>query len=145
MQLLSPDFSNQQMVPVKCTCKGDNTSPALSITDIPQTAKSLALVVHDPDAPGGNFTHWLVWNIAPNTAQLEANAVPAQAVQGMNSASVTGYMGPCPPSGTHRYIFSLYALDTMLDLPETTNQAPLLDEIAKHTIERTELVGLFAA
>ncbi|PYI92109.1 MAG: YbhB/YbcL family Raf kinase inhibitor-like protein, partial [Verrucomicrobia bacterium] len=94
----------------KFTCNGQSTSPELRISGTPPGAKSLALIADDPDAPGGVFTHWLVWNIDPQTTQWAENSIPAGALQGTNDFSKKGYGPPCPPSGTHRYVFKIFAV-----------------------------------
>lgn len=121
-------------------------NPELQIQNVPGGAKSLALIVHDPDAPvPGGFTHWVVWNIDPTAAYIKDESVPPGAVEGTNGAGKVGYMGPCPPPGhgTHHYQFRLYALDSLLDLPATTKAAGLEAEIEKHLLETAELVGLY--
>jgi Raf kinase inhibitor-like YbhB/YbcL family protein len=145
MQLKSESFLNQQMMPKKFTCKGNNISPALGFTNVSDKTASLALVVHDPDSPSGNFVHWLMWNIPAHTQVLDEGSVPAGAVQGINDFGQASYGGPCPHSGTHRYIFSLFALDRTLDLPQTTTRQELLDKLNDHILEQTALTGLFSA
>lgn len=143
MQLKSPEFSDQQMIPIKYTCKGNNISPPLHITDVPEGTVSLTLILHDPDAPGGDFVHWLVWNIPPEVTEIAEGQVPTHASQGMTSFGKPTYGGPCPPSGTHRYIFTLTALDSILDLPLATDRYKLLSAMKPHTIETATLTGLF--
>src|SRR5258708_687538 len=116
MILTSPSFDNNTSIPKKFTCEGGNINPELHIQNIPEEAKSLALILHDPDAPvPGGFTHWVVWNIAPTTAIIKQESTSPGSVEGKNGAGRLGYVGPCPPSGTHHYEFRLYALDVMLD------------------------------
>ena len=103
--LSSAAFHAAGMIPARFTCKGANVNPPLALPGIPAGAKSLVLIVDDPDAPGVLFTHWLVWNIAPSRAEIVAASVPSGAVQGTNDFGKVGYDGPCPPSGTHRYFF----------------------------------------
>ena len=116
MTITSPAFSAGAEIPAKFTCNGQSTSPELRISGTPPGAKSLALIAEDPDAPSGVFTHWLVWNIDPQTTRWGENSVPAGALQGTNDFSKKGYGPPCPPSGTHRYVFKIFALDRTLDL-----------------------------
>src|SRR5690242_12178428 len=111
----SPEFGPKDFIPSRYTCEGDNVNPPLTIENIPKGTKSLALVIDDLDAPGGTFIHWLVWNIRPMEMILE-NTVPG--TEGNNSFGSINYKGPCPPTGTHRYFFKVYALDKMLDLAE---------------------------
>ena len=122
MNLTSPDFGEGGNIPERFTCDGNDISPTLKIDGIPKGAKSLVLIVDDPDAPGGNFTHWLVWNIVPDLTEIIANKLPAHALQGVNDFGKSKYSGPCPPAGVHRYYFRLYALDTTLTLPQTSKR-----------------------
>ncbi|HEV2403178.1 MAG TPA: YbhB/YbcL family Raf kinase inhibitor-like protein [Candidatus Saccharimonadales bacterium] len=145
MQLNSSAFSQGAEIPKKYTCKGAGVSPALEITGVPALAQSLALIMHDPDAPGGDFTHWTIWNIAPKTTTIAENAIPVEAKQGQNDFGKTGYGYPCPPSGTHRYIFELYALDTTLQLQDGASRSELEISLAKHIIEKAQLNGLVSA
>ncbi len=146
MTIVSPSFKNGGMIPAKFTCDGSGTSPELRIEGVPADAKSLALILHDPDAPvAGGFMHWIVWNIAPTTTTFAENGVPPGSVEGRNDADRTGYVGPCPPSGTHHYEFHLYALDALLDLANTSGKAELEVEISKHLLAETELIGLYAS
>lgn len=144
MQLSSSAFQNNGSIPSIYTCDGKSLIPPLQISAAPANTKSLALIVHDPDAPRvGGFTHWVVWNIAPQNTTIAENTVPTGAVQGQNGAGRNQWMGPCPPSGTHHYEFMLYALDTVLELPTTTNMADLQKAMADHTLAQTTLAGLY--
>lgn len=143
MNISSPDFGSGNLIPKKYSCQGSNTNPTLTIQNIPKTAKSLVLVVDDPDAPGGTFTHWLVWNIDPSVTEIKENSVPAGAVQGQNGAGQNHYVGPCPPSGTHRYFFKVYALDTMLELPKTATIDDLSPLLAHDRLDNGQLMGLY--
>ena len=107
-------FEPNKPIPKKYSCDGKDINPPLSIEGIPKEAKTLALIMDDPDAPSGTFDHWVVWNIPASTNQIGEDTVPG--IEGMNGARQQGYMGPCPPSGTHRYFFKVYALDTELNL-----------------------------
>lgn len=143
MKISSPVFGNNQTIPPKYTCDSENISPLLQITDVPENTQSLVLIVDDPDAPTGTWVHWTLWNIDPKTREIAGNAVPAGAVQGITSFGKPGYDGPCPPSGSHRYIFKLYALDTKLDLPASTNAKILEGKIQNHIIDQAQMIGLY--
>jgi Raf kinase inhibitor-like YbhB/YbcL family protein len=147
LNLTSPAFTDRGEIPKQYTCKGDNVNPPLNITSAPQGTKSLALILHDPDAIGRDFTHWLVWDIPSETKSIAANSVPIGAIQGLNDNTDNSYMGPCPPagSGTHRYIFEVYALDVTLNLPPPTNRKELEDALKAHILASNALTGLVAA
>jgi Raf kinase inhibitor-like YbhB/YbcL family protein len=136
----STAFQSGEKIPEQFTCKGANQNPPLRFQGIPSGAKSLALIVGDPDAPGGLFTHWLVWNIAPATTQIGGNSVPPAATQGTNDFGQPGYGGPCPPSGIHRYYFRLFALDRKLDLKAGAKRREIDQAIAGHVLARGELM-----
>lgn len=142
VKLSSTEFENNGIIPATFTCDGENISPPLTITGVPEKAKSLALIVDDPDAPGGTFTHWTAWNIFPQKSSI-AKAEGLE-FQGRTDFGTTGYGGPCPPSGTHRYFFKLYALDSMLDLKSGATIQELELAMNDHIIEKTELVGKYA-
>ena len=145
MQLTSSGFTHQSPIPAEYTCKGQNTNPPLQISGIPPATKSLALIMHDPDAPNGDFLHWTIWNIHPLTTAIAPNTIPEGAVQGLNDFGIVGYGGPCPHAGTHRYVFELYALNAMLEVPEGTARQELQAAIDAHLLEKTGLTGLFSA
>lgn len=140
MELSSLDFNNNGLIPVKYTCQGKDINPSLQIKNLPNNTKSLVLIVDDPDAPSGNWDHWIVFNIDP-TFKIEEDSVPG--IEGINSWGENNYGGPCPPSGTHRYFFKLYALDTVLNLEQNTNKDQLLLEMEGHILEKAELIGLY--
>jgi Raf kinase inhibitor-like YbhB/YbcL family protein len=140
----SSAFSPGGKIPPQFTCKGANINPALEIRRTPAGAKSLALIVDDPEAPTGLFTHWLVWNIAPATSQIAENGVPSGAVQGTNGFGKSSYSGPCPPSGTHRYFFRVLALDRTIDLKSGAKRSDFDNAVAGHVIGRGELMGRFS-
>src|SRR4051794_38193732 len=117
------DFANGGTIPDPFTCKGANVNPALHFYGVPPEAKALALIVEDPDAPSGSFTHWVIWNIAPTATSIGEKSVPLGAMQGTNDFGRVGYGGPCPPSGTHRYVFRLLALDGPLELRSGAKRA----------------------
>lgn len=143
MRITSPAFEDGDMIPATYTCDADNINPPLEFHDIPEDARSLALIMDDPDAPGGAFTHWIMWNISPNTARIEENDWPESAEQGMNDGGDLGYTGPCPPEGIHHYVFKLYALSAVLDLKGEVTRMELEMEISNHMIDEAELVGLY--
>jgi Raf kinase inhibitor-like YbhB/YbcL family protein len=142
MKIESPAFEHHAFIPKRYTCEGSNVSPPLDFFDIPAKAKSLILIVEDPDAPGGTFDHWIAWNIAPTTVHLQEKA--AVDYQGTNGFGQNNYKGPCPPHGKpHRYFFKLYALDVILDLPEGSTKALLENAIEGHILSKAELIGLY--
>lgn len=143
MKLKSPAFEDSQMIPSIYTCDGDNINPPLEISGIPPSAKSLALIMDDPDAPRGTFTHWLMWNIPPDTSKISENDWVEDSEQGLNDAGELGYMGPCPPTGAHRYHFKLYALSKKLELSGQVSAETLEKEINDNLIERAELIGVY--
>lgn len=144
--LTSPAFANNKPIPVSYTCKGQNNQPPLNISSIPQGAKSLALIMRDPDAVSGEWTHWLLWNINPSLKELAENSTPIGSTAGTTSFDKPGYGGPCPPAGTgvHRYIFDLYALDTTLNLPASADRGQLDKAIKNHQLGHAELIGSFS-
>ncbi len=143
MKITSPNFENNAPIPPKFTCDGQNINPELVISDVPENAKSLALIVDDPDAPMGTFTHWVVFNIDPKTQRIKEGEVPRGANQGINDFGKVTYGGPCPPSGTHRYFFKIYALDSVLDLKEGATKKELEKEIKEKIIDSAQLVGTY--
>jgi hypothetical protein len=145
MQLTSPAFDKDQAIPPGHTVKGAAVSPPLTISEVPPAAQSLALIVHDPDAPGHDFTHWLVWNISATTTVWPEGQIPTGALQGMTDYGRTGYGPPAPPSGTHRYVFDLYALNTQLSLKAGSRRQDLEAALAGHIIGQAQLVGTVSA
>ena len=150
MQITSSAFQPGGAIPTRYTCEGDDISPDFSWTGIPAEAKSLVLIVHDPDAPKANgFTHWVLYNIPADVTRIEENiskqaAVTPVGTQGKNDAGRIGYMGPCPPSGTHRYFARLYALRQKLDLQPGASHEDVKSAVSQHLIEQTELMGTYA-
>ena len=144
MKLSSPDFSDGGNIPERFTCQGKDVSPTLTIGGVPKEAKSLVLIVDDPDAPAGNFTHWLMWNILPTLTEIVGNKPPSHAVQGVNDFGKNNYRGPCPPPGIHRYFFKLYALDTTLALPPTSKRKVVDAAIKGHIIADATLMGMYS-
>jgi len=130
MKIISSAFSNNGPIPPKHTCDGENINPALEISDVPPEAKSLALICDDPDAPGRTFIHWAAWNLKPGTVEILEGQLPAESIEGKTDFGKVGYGGPCPPSGTHRYFFRLFALDTILNLPEAATREDLEKSMA---------------
>jgi Raf kinase inhibitor-like YbhB/YbcL family protein len=149
MELKSSAFTAGEMIPQKYTCDGPDVSPPLSWSDVPAGAKSLALIADDPDAPMGTWVHWVAWNIPPNARGLEEgvpkrDSLPNGMKQGTTDFRSIGYGGPCPPSGTHRYFFKLYALDTSLNLPPSTTKKDLEKALQGHLLQQVELMGKYA-
>lgn len=144
MKLTSPAFNHNQSIPSKYTCDGEDINPPLNIAKLPDGVKSFALIVDDPDAPSGNWDHWLLWNIEPNITEIPENSIPPTAVQGNNDFKRTDWGGPCPPSGNHRYFFKIYALDSTLILEEGSSKSELLQAIAGHILDQAELIGLYS-
>ena len=143
MKITSSAFHEGANIPSKFTCDGSDTSPPLQIAGVPSGAKSLVLIVDDPDAPGGLFTHWLVWNIPPQTGSIAEGSAP-QGVQGANDFGKSGYRGPCPPPGTHRYSFKIFALDRELELRSGAKRSQVDAAMKGHVIAQGELVGRYA-
>lgn len=136
-------FENNSSIPEKYTCDGVDVNPPILIENIPSRTKSLALIVDDPDAPVGIWVHWVLWNIKPEIKEIKENAVPKGAQQGMNDFGKHNYGGPCPPSGTHRYFFKLYALDNILKLSPNARKADVEKAMKGHIIEQAQIVGLY--
>jgi Raf kinase inhibitor-like YbhB/YbcL family protein len=141
LSVMSPTFENNQLIPAKYTCDGDNVNPPLAIDGVPEGTKTLALIVDDPDAPMGTWDHWIVWNIPATTSKIAENTVPG--TEGMNDSKRRCYGGPCPPSGTHRYFFKVYALDVKLDLSSTARKRDVEKAMQGHVLAKGELVGLY--
>ncbi|MDO8583128.1 MAG: YbhB/YbcL family Raf kinase inhibitor-like protein [bacterium] len=136
MKITSHAFGNNSKIPSKYTCVGENINPPLEFFDIPGNTKSLVLIMDDPDAPMGTFIHWVLYNIDPKEKEIKENSIPKSSIQGLNSMNKSEYAGPCPPSGTHRYFFKLYALDSILE------QFP--EKMGEHIISQAELIGLYS-
>lgn len=143
LKISSSAFQHNAYIPAKFTCDGADMNPALVIENVPADAKSLALIVDDPDAPAGTWVHWVVWNISPDTKDIKEHAVPSGASQGMTDFRKRSYGGPCPPSGTHRYFFKLYALDTMLTIGADSIKAAVERAMQGHILAKAELIGLY--
>jgi Raf kinase inhibitor-like YbhB/YbcL family protein len=140
MKLTSPAFAEKGFIPAQYTCQGPDVSPALLIEGLPAGTKSLTLIVDDPDAPGGMWVHWVVFNIPP-TKNIPQGAVPG--TEGNNDFRKTSYGGPCPPQGVHRYFFKLYALNTLLPLPAGARKKEVEAAMRGHIIGQTTLIGLY--
>jgi len=145
MKLTSSAFTNGDALPILYTCNGKSISPPLQWQDAPIKTKSFALIYDDPDAPSGTWTHWVLYNLPPKTNSLKENVttLPAGTKVGTNSWPQTKYGAPCPPSGEHRYIFHLYALNTMLDLPDAVTSEELRQAMEGHILETVTLMGRY--
>jgi Raf kinase inhibitor-like YbhB/YbcL family protein len=141
IKVFSSAFAANGSIPGKYTCDGANVNPPLEFEGIPEEADSLVLIVDDPDAPMKTFTHWIVWNIEP-VAKIEEDTIPG--VEGINDFKRIGYGGPCPPSGTHRFFFRVYALDRQLELKAGTGRKDLENEMIGHIIAEGELMGKYS-
>lgn len=140
LSVKSSAFENNKLIPSKYTCDGDDINPPLTIEGLPEVTKSLVLIVDDPDAPMGTWDHWIVWNINP-TNKIGPDTVPG--TEGTNSFGKQSYGGPCPPSGTHRYFFKVYALDTKLDLKTSSRKKDVEKTMQTHVLAQGQLVGLY--
>lgn len=148
LTLTSPSFRTSQMIPAEHTCDGENRSPELAWSGVPPGTASLALICHDPDAPAGIWTHWVVANLPAGLAGLPAGVPPAErlprgGVHGRNDWGRLGYGGPCPPGGTHRYIFTLYAVDQVTDLAPGATREEVLAALRGHVLAEAELMGRY--
>jgi Raf kinase inhibitor-like YbhB/YbcL family protein len=141
LKITSSAFKDHGMIPVIYSCEGSSINPPLQIENIPDEAESLAIIVEDPDAPKGVVTHWIAWNISPQPL-IEENAA-LTGIQGLNERGMPRYMGPCPPDGTHRYFFKIYALDAKLNLSATSKKADLEKTMDGHILAFGELIGLY--
>jgi len=142
--LESSAFKMNSLIPTQYTCNGADQSPPLSWSNIPTKTQSFALVVEDPNAPGGVWTHWLVFNIPLDVVGFDAgSAMPKGAISAKNSWNTIGYKGPCPPIGMHNYSFKIFALDTVLNVAEGAQKDKILDAMTGHVLGSAELVGLY--
>jgi Raf kinase inhibitor-like YbhB/YbcL family protein len=144
LTISSPAFGHNTTIPQKHTCDGKDINPPLIIGQVPPGAKSLALIVDDPDAPMGTWVHWVLWNIAPDTTEIREDSVPKGSIQGVNDFRKHAYGGPCPPSGTHRYFFKLYALDAVLNIGPSSGKAELERAMQGHILSKADIIGLYA-
>lgn len=140
MKLTSPAFEQNQLIPQQFTCEGVDHSPPLILAEIPAGTKSLAIIVDDPDAPGGMFVHWVVYNIEPTLFIFQGMS---PGTEGLNDFGMVNYGGPCPPSGTHRYFHKLYALDAELNLKAGLTKQELEKAMQGHILDKAELIGLY--
>ena len=141
MRISTPAFENGGDIPLRYTCDGENISPPLVIDDVPTEAKSLALIVEDPDAPRGTFIHWVMWGLEPTIHDVPEGKVPLKARQIKNDFGAPRYGGPCPPSGTHRYYFRLFALDTIgLPPPDARHFRKAIED---HVLEESSVMGRY--
>ena len=148
MTLTASAFKSEAAIPQRFSCDGDDVSPALSWAGVPEGTESFAIIVDDPDAPGGTFVHWVYFNIPSDTTELPEGVPtvdrPSQGgVQGQNNFRRTGYGGPCPPGGTHRYFFNLYALDTTVDLEPGAGKVDLMAAMDGHVLAQAQLMGTY--
>jgi Raf kinase inhibitor-like YbhB/YbcL family protein len=142
MKIVSPEFKNNESIPGKFTCDGEGINPPLEISEIPKGTKALALIVNDPDAPSGDYIHWLLADFEP-VLQIAEGSTPNGATRGTNSSGSLDYIAPCPPSGTHRYYFKVYALSDKLNLKEGFSQKDLEGVLVQKTLESSELICLY--
>ncbi|MFZ1970645.1 MAG: YbhB/YbcL family Raf kinase inhibitor-like protein [Candidatus Nanoarchaeia archaeon] len=137
-------FEDGERIPVRYTCDGDNINPPLEFLNVPSNARSLLLIVDDPDSPSKIWLHWMLWNIRPDRREIEEDTVPDEAEEGENDFGECGYGGPCPHSGVHKYQFKLYALDTLLNLSSGSTKKDIETVMMRHIIDKAVLVGLYS-
>ena len=148
LEVTSSAFGEGSTIPARYTCDGLDISPPLSWSTVPNATQSLALIAEDPDAPRGSFVHWVIYTLPPDTRRLPEDipnerTLPSGALQGMNGAGSIGYTGPCPPSGTHRYFFKVYALDTELALGAGATGEDLMRAMEGHVLSEGRLLGTY--
>lgn len=143
MKITSTAFEHEGTIPARYTCDGEDVNPPLAIADVPAEAKTLALIVDDPDSPTGTWLHWSAWNIPPGTREIGEGTLSASAVEGTTTFGETGYGGPCPHQGEHRYFFRLYALNTELALAPGALRVDLEHAMAGHIVAEAELMGRY--
>ncbi len=148
IKITSSAFEDGGMIPSKYTCDGADISPPLQWDAVPEGTAGIAVICDDPDAPMGTFVHWVLYNLPPDTTQLPENVpavdtLPNGAKQGVSDFGRVGYGGPCPPSGTHRYFFKIYALDAKLDVPGRVDKAALLKAMKGHILGQGQLIGKY--
>lgn len=143
MKISSPKFGDGEEVPIEYTCEGGNISPPLEFSDIPKESKSLSLIVTDPDAPANPWVHWVVFNIPADTKYSEEGELPKGGVEGIANGGTYGYEGPCPPEGSHRYVFKLYALNKMLDILKDSDRNKVLAAMEGNIVGEAELIGFY--
>jgi Raf kinase inhibitor-like YbhB/YbcL family protein len=140
LKVTSPVFNNNEYIPLKYTCDGEDINPPIDIKDLPETSEGLVLIVDDPDAPRGTWDHWIVWNI-PLLSRIDEDSIPG--VQGINDFKRHDYGGPCPPYGTHRYFFKVYALDTKLNLNPNSKKKNVENAMKDHILSKGQIIGLY--
>lgn len=143
MQISSPVFANGSPIPAKYTCDGGDIIPPLKFEDVPKDVVSLALICQDPDSPSGDFVHWIIFDIDPKVSEIKEGEVPADAIQGTNDFGNSNYGSPCPGSGSHRYVFKLYALDEKLGLNPQVTKAEFRKSLEGHIIAEAETFGTY--
>lgn len=144
MRIDSSVFHDGTPLQAAQTCDGAGVRPPLLVSDVPEGTQSLAVVVEDPDAPGGTFMHWIAWNLPPDTTSIRNDELPNSAVEGTNSAGTIGWFAPCPPSGNaHHYVFTVYALDTMLTLPAGTSYERFARDVDGHILAKGAMTGTY--
>ena len=144
-QISCPDFSEGENIPIKFTCRGENINPRLDIAGVPPETVGMALIMHDPDAPAGDYKHWLMWNISPEVNSIQEGQVPAGVVQGTGTSGDQSYFGPCPHQGTHRYVFEIFALKNALDIPAGSDYSALTTALDGNVLASASLTGKFSA
>jgi Raf kinase inhibitor-like YbhB/YbcL family protein len=143
LKVTSLAFENNNNIPLKYGCDGDNVNPPVQIEDVPSGTKSLALIFDDRDAPRGTYVHWILWNIDPATKEIKENSIPEETVQGLNDFKKNSYGGPCPPTRPHKYVFKVYALDTRLELTSKSTKADLEKAMEGHLLAQGQLFGVY--
>ncbi|HEX6977297.1 MAG TPA: YbhB/YbcL family Raf kinase inhibitor-like protein [Patescibacteria group bacterium] len=141
MKIKSSAFENNEKIPPKYTCDGEKISPPLAFLDVPVEAKSLVLIVEDPDSTNGTFTHWITWNIPSDSLGIGEGGMAG--IEGINSEGIGGYTPPCPICGQHRYFFRLYAVDTTFDLTTTVKRSDLDEKMKGHIVSEARLIGRY--
>lgn len=144
LKITSSTFGSGARIPARYTCDGANVNPPLRLEQVPAGTKSFVIIVSDPDSPSGNFTHWIAWNIDGTLTDLREGETPPGARFGVNDFGHLGYGGPCPHVGEHRYFFRVYALNTLLDLPNGSTRAELELAVTDHILDKGELMGRYA-
>jgi len=140
MKIKSDSFEDEGNIPSRYSCQGEDINPSLMLSDVPQGARTLVLIVDDPDAPMGTWTHWLVWDIEPREV-IKEGSIPG--IQGKNDFGKNDYGGPCPPSGTHRYFFKIYAMDSKLGLKEGASRSMLEESMNGHVLDKCSIMGRY--
>ncbi len=148
IKISSTVFGEGETIPTRYSCNGMNLSPPLNWENIPEDTVSIALILEDPDAPGGLFTHWIIFNLPADIMGLPEHVMGRELMDdgskhGMNDFGLVGYSGPCPPRGTHHYFFKIYALDMKLDLPPLIKRGEFLEAIKDHVLDKGQLMGVF--